>query len=98
MVVTAGPTSAGLWDVSNGDRVAFLRGDTNQLTAASFSPDGSRILTASRDGTARTYVCELCGRFDQLVAAADARLAAISRHLTPAQRARFVPTAATTSS
>ena len=90
-VVTAGPASAGLWDVSTGNNVVFLRGDTNQLTAASFSPDGSRILTASLDGTVRSYACDLCGRFEQLVAAADARLAAISRPLTPAQRARFVP-------
>jgi WD40 repeat protein len=92
-VVTAGPASAGVWDVSNGDPIAFLRGHTSQLTAASFSPDGTRILTASLDGTVRIYTCDVCGDFDQLVAAAAARLAAISDPLTPAQRARFVPVA-----
>ncbi len=89
-VVTAGPTSAGLWAVSTGDRIAFLVGDTNQLTSASFSPDSSRILTASLDKTARIYVCDLCGGFGELVAAADARLAAISGPLTPAARERFL--------
>ena len=90
-VVTAGPASAGIWDVSSGDAIVFLRGHTGPLTAASFSPDGTRILTASLDGTARLYTCEACGSFDQLVAAAAARLASISSRLTPAQRARFVP-------
>ncbi len=90
-VVTAGPASAGIWDVSSGDAIVFLRGHTGPLTAASFSPDGTRILTAGLDGTARLYTCEACGDFDQLVAAAAARLAAISGRLTPAQRARFVP-------
>ncbi len=90
-VVTAGPASAGVWDVSNGDPVAFLSGHRSQLTAASFSPDGTRILTAGLDGTVRIYTCDICGDFDQLVAAATARLAAISDPLTPAQRARLVP-------
>ncbi len=93
-VVTAGPASAGIWDVANGDPIAFLRGHTSQLTAASFSPDGTRILSAGLDGTVRIYTCDICGDFDQLVAAAAARLAEISNPLTPAQRARFVPVAA----
>jgi WD40 repeat protein len=93
-VVTAGPTSAGVWDVSTGDLIAFLRGHTAQLTAASFSPDGRQILTASLDGTVRIYTCAVCDGLDGLVVAATARLAAISDPLTPAERARFVPTAA----
>jgi WD40 repeat protein len=92
-VVTAGPVSAGVWDVSTGDLIVFLRGHTDQLTSASFSPDGRRILTSSLDNTVRLYTCEACGEFDQLVAAAAGRLAAIAAHLTQAEQARFVPTA-----
>jgi WD40 repeat protein len=92
-VVTAGPVAAGMWDVSNGDAVAFLRGHVGQLTAASFSPDGTQILTASLDGTVRSFTCDICGGPAALIAAADARLAAISAPLTPAERARFVPAA-----
>jgi WD40 repeat protein len=93
-VVTAGPVRAGIWDVSTGDSIGYLQGHTSQVNAASFSPDGTRILTASHDGTVRLYTCEICGGYDQLVAAATARLAALADRLTPAQRARFVPTAA----
>ena len=35
--------------------VADLEGHTDALTSAVFSPDGSRILTASEDGTAKVW-------------------------------------------
>src|SRR5262249_13704874 len=84
-VVTAGPARAGTWDVSNGHPIASLQGHTGQVTAASSSPDGTRILTASHDGTVRLYTCEVCGGYDRLVAAATARLGALTDRLTPAQ-------------
>jgi WD40 repeat protein len=34
---------------------ALLRGHTDSITSVSFSPDGERILTGSRDGTARLW-------------------------------------------
>jgi WD40 repeat protein len=89
-VVTAGPTTAGLWPVSTGRLLLYLRGDTGPLTSASFSPDGTRILTSSRDGTLRAYTCELCGGVDDLLAVANARLAALERPLTAAQRERYL--------
>jgi WD40 repeat protein len=89
-VVTAGPATAGLWPVSTGRLLLYLRGDTGPLTSASFSPDGTRILTSSRDGTVRAYTCELCGGIDDLLAVASARLAALSRPLTPAERERYL--------
>ena len=46
----------------------------SRSTAASFSPDGSRILSSSRDGTVRTYACEVCGGLDALVRTAQSRL------------------------
>ena len=89
-VVTAGPATAGLWQASNG-ALFYLHGHKEPLTSASFSPDGHRILTSSRDGTVRTYSCELCAGVDELLILAKARLAALSRLLTPAERARYIP-------
>ncbi len=91
-VVTAGPTTAGLWPVSNGRLLFYLRGHTQPLTSASFSPDGTRILTSSRDGTLRTYTCELCGNIEDLLTTANARLATLSRPLTPGERNRYLTT------
>ena len=61
-MVTAGPTTAGLWPVASGLLLLYLRGHTEPLTSASFFPGGNRILTSSRDGTVRTYTCDVCGR------------------------------------
>jgi hypothetical protein len=40
-----------------------------------FSPRRPTVLTASRDGTPRTYTCRLCIDLPQLVHAAKTRLA-----------------------
>jgi WD40 repeat protein len=89
-VVTAGPATAGVWQVSDGRLLLYLHGHTQPLTSASFSPDGRRILTSSRDGTVRTYVCELCGGIDDLLRLASARTAGLSGRLTPAQQQRYL--------
>jgi WD40 repeat protein len=89
--VTAGPVTAGLWQVSDGRLLLYLRGHTQPLTSASFSPDGRRILTSSRDGTVRTYLCELCGGIDDLQRLANERMAGLSRGLTQIQRRRYLP-------
>ena len=90
-VVTAGPTTAGLWQVANGHLLTYLRGHTEPLTSASFSPDGHQILTSSRDGTVRTYACQICGGINELLALAQRRLTALSRLLSPAERERYLP-------
>ena len=68
-IVTAGPRTAGLWDAETGQffpptgLVAdpFLRGPARgPVTTAEFTPDGKRIVTASGDGTVRTYFCTAC--------------------------------------
>jgi hypothetical protein len=51
-------------------------------------------VTSSRDGTVRTYACELCRSTDDLIALAGARLAGLARTLSPAQRARYLGSAA----
>jgi hypothetical protein len=42
------------------------------------------------DGTVRRYDCDLCGDLEALVAAAEARLGATRRALTPAERERYL--------
>ena len=89
-VVTAGPSSAGLWNVRSRSLLFYLRGDSDLLTSASFSPDGRTILTSSRDGTVRTYRCDLCGGLDELLALARRELARTHRALTPGERRRYL--------
>ena len=76
-IVTAGPSSAGVGLVSSRKRVLSLSaGRTRPLVAAAFGGhDGRTIITASKDGTIRTYRCDLCGGIDELVALAKRRLA-----------------------
>lgn len=54
-VVAAGADgTARVWDVRSGRELTFVRGDEDKLVnSVEFSPDGSRILTASDDRTAR---------------------------------------------
>jgi eukaryotic-like serine/threonine-protein kinase len=42
-------------DPSTGQEVAVLKGHTNRVVAAHFSPDGRRVVTASWDNTARVW-------------------------------------------
>jgi WD40 repeat protein len=91
LVVTAGPITAGLWEAGSGKLISYLRGHDLPLTSASFSPDGKRILTSSRDGTVRSYTCEVCGGLDDLVRAAESRLDTLARPLSAPDRERYLP-------
>jgi len=73
-VLTAGPGSAGLGLVSNSEHY-FLRGHTKPLVGAVFAGrDGRLIVTASKDGTLRTWRCGLCGGANDLIKLAEQRL------------------------
>jgi WD40 repeat protein len=52
------PTSPGevkIWDVESGAELCSLRGHTQQITELTFSPDGGRLITSSRDGTVKVW-------------------------------------------
>lgn len=81
-VVSAGPGTAGLWDVQAQQRLLFLDGHDGALLAATFDAPGRTIETVGVDGTMRAYACVVCGRVPALLRLADARLAATGRRLS----------------
>ena len=89
-LVSAGPIAAGLWRTDTED-FGHLRGPEGKLVGAAFTAEGTRIVTASIDGTVRSFRCETCARTDGLLALARRRLAATGRSLTPAERKRYLP-------
>jgi WD40 repeat protein len=74
-ILTAGPISAAIWSARTGELLFYLRGPTDLLTDAEWSPTGYHVVTASRDDTVRTYMCELCRPLPALEAWARERLA-----------------------
>ncbi|MGZ4414417.1 MAG: NACHT and WD repeat domain-containing protein [Gaiellaceae bacterium] len=74
-VAGAGPISVILWTAASGRQLFYLRGHVAPLTGASFSPDSPTVLSSSRDGTIRTYRCEVCVDLPALVHLAEVRLA-----------------------
>jgi WD40 repeat protein len=76
-ILTAGPISAVLWRADTGRSLPYLRGHTKEgLTDAEWIPQSYDVLSAGRDGTVRTYRCEVCVPLDRLVQLAKKRLAA----------------------
>jgi WD40 repeat protein len=76
-VVTAGPSTAAIWQIRTGRLLYFVRGARGNLTAAAWAPDSMRIVSGDTGGGVETFTCELCGRIPALVAQAKARLAAL---------------------
>jgi WD40 repeat protein len=74
-VAAAAPISAILWNAGTGGHLFYLRGHTDRLTGISFAPESPIVLTSSRDGTLRTYNCQLCVDLPALVHLARHRLA-----------------------
>jgi WD40 repeat protein len=87
-VVTGGPATAGLWLATTGERWYFLRGDDSPVEAAEFTSQ-RRIVTRGDDGV-RTYICDICGRLESLVALADRRLEGTGRDLKQRERLRYL--------
>jgi WD40 repeat protein len=76
-VVTAGPSTAAVGKASEEQHVLVLHGPKamRPLVGAAFAgTDGHLIVVASKDGTIRTYRCEICGSIGDLIAAAKRRL------------------------
>ncbi|NWG16436.1 MAG: TIR domain-containing protein [Chloroflexi bacterium] len=92
-VATGGAGSVNVWDAASGERRLSLTGHSEYVVGIEWSPDGSRILTASRDGTAKIWDAEngalqltLAGHTDDVNAAAwspdGARIVTVSSDKT----------------
>ena len=47
-----------VWDTRTGEEMFFLRGHTNDVLNAMYSPDGRRIVTGGYDNTAKVWDAE----------------------------------------
>ena len=65
-----------MWDAASGAEILTVRGHAGQIDSASFSPDGSRILTGSVNGSAKVH--EMTGGAELL------RIEIVVPHLLPA--------------
>jgi WD40 repeat protein len=48
-----------LWSAGTGDRLLELTAQGDAVAGVAFTPDGSRLLAASRDGVTRTYLLDV---------------------------------------
>jgi WD40 repeat protein len=76
-VVTAGPTTAGIWQARSGKLLYFLDNAHGNLTWAAWAPDSLRIVAGDTGGGVESFTCPLCARTPELVAQAKARLAGL---------------------
>jgi WD40 repeat protein len=84
---TAPDDTARVWDAKTGQPVAELRGHTQSVVSAAFSPDGKFVVTANSDKTAQIYRCELCGSLEELLALGRTR---VTRKLTAEERKLYL--------
>ena len=56
-ITASSDRSARIWDAATAKEIAVLRGHENIVTSGAFSPDGTRIVTASSDKSARILPC-----------------------------------------
>ena len=91
-IVTAAQQAAQIWWVNDASMGLFpfgIGGPSDTITSAVFDRTSRTVLTASKDGTVRTYHCALCGGLDDLLGIARRRLDLTGRTLTDAERKKY---------
>lgn len=56
-----------LWSVEDRSTIPVLLGQTDDVTEASFSPDGNFVVLLGADGTSQIYACPQCGSNEDLL-------------------------------
>jgi WD40 repeat protein len=100
-IASAGPLSAGIWQVRKSGGwpdtpLYFVDGDaarTPRLDHVAFSPKGWRLLTGWRLGNVRVFDCAVCGGLKELQAIAKSRLSQIVRRSPSSSTQRIRPAA-----
>jgi WD40 repeat protein len=80
----SGDKTARLWDAQGRKQLAVLAGDEGRVFSAAFRPDGTRVVTASADRTAR--VRRVFPTTQQLI---DYARSIVPWQLTSAQRHQY---------
>jgi len=89
-VVTARNATSYLWDIETGQNLLPLPGHLSLVKTVYFSRDGLRIVTASQDGSAIVYACDICGSLTSLITLASKRILENGRDFSDAERNRFL--------
>ena len=55
ILTTSYDKTAKIWDASTGEEILTLKGHTDWVNSADFSPDGAKIVTTSYDSTAKIW-------------------------------------------
>ncbi|MDP7000050.1 MAG: hypothetical protein QF569_28630, partial [Candidatus Poribacteria bacterium] len=74
--------TAKVWDAQTGKELLTLKGHDGGVMSAVYSPDGQRIVTVSRDGTAKVYTTDM----DELLEIAKSR---VTRQLTAEEKEKY---------
>jgi WD40 repeat protein len=74
-VAATGPLSVIIWSVPSARQLFYLRGHTGLLTDVAFAPSGPKLVSSGRDGTLRTYTCDVCTDINGMIHVAKVRLA-----------------------
>ncbi|MBK9056039.1 MAG: hypothetical protein IPL78_35615 [Chloroflexi bacterium] len=57
-----------MWVAETGLELALFAGHSDVVYSASFSPDGSQVVTSSEDGTARIYAVLVYASLEAMMA------------------------------
>ncbi len=74
VVTGSSDSTARLWNARTGQVLSELVGQAGDVSHVQFSPDGKSILTVGNNGPVLIYICQECGRVEELMAEADKRV------------------------
>jgi WD40 repeat protein len=76
-----------IWNTAGGEALLVLHTNQESTIAATFRPDGKRVLSATADGLLRISPCEVCGPLPNVLALARSRRVPV---LTATERQRLL--------